>query len=274
MLGALIIVFREVIEAGLIIGIVLATAQGVQGRGAWVGLGVLGGLAGACLVAVFASAIGEAFAGSGQEVFNAAILGVAVLMLGWHNVWMARHGRVIAAEAKAVGNAVASGGQPLTALAVVVGVAVLREGAEVVLFLYGIAVSGGDTVTSMATGGVLGLLLGGVLTALMYFGLLRIPTRYLFSVTSGFIALLAAGMAAQAVGFLQMAGIATALAEPVWNTADLLPDSSLLGKVLRTLIGYIDQPTGLQLAVYVAVLATIFALMRLFGPASRKQAVA
>ena len=211
MLAALIIVFREVIEAGLVIGIVLATARGVHGRIAWVGVGVLAGVAGACLVAAFAGVIGEAFAGSGQELFNATVLFVAVLMLGWHNVWMARHGRAIAAEMKAVSNAVASGSRPLAALSVVVGVAVLREGAEVVLFLYGIAVSGSDTLASMATGGTLGLLLGGALTALMYFGLLSIPTRYLFSVTSGLIAVLAAGMAAQAVAFLQVAGIATVL---------------------------------------------------------------
>ncbi len=142
MLAALIIVFREVIEAGLVIGIVLAAARGVPGRGAWVGLGVLAGIAGACLVAAFAGVIGEAFAGSGQELFNAAVLIVAVLMLAWHNIWMARHGRAIAAEVKAVGDAVASGIRPMTALAIVVGMAVLREGSEVVLFLYGIAVSG------------------------------------------------------------------------------------------------------------------------------------
>src|SRR5512144_43365 len=107
MLAALIIVFREVIEAGLVIGIVLATARGVHGGVAWVGLGVLGGVAGARLVAAFAGVLGEAFAGSGQDLFNAAVLIVAVLMLGWHNVWMARHGRVIAA--KAVGDAAVAG---------------------------------------------------------------------------------------------------------------------------------------------------------------------
>jgi len=274
MLAALVIVFREVIEAGLVIGIVLATARGVYGRGAWVGVGVLAGVAGACLVAAFAGAIGEAFAGSGQELFNATVLLVAVLMLGWHNVWMARHGRAIAAEVKAVGDAVASGARPLAALSVVVGVAVLREGAEVVLFLYGIAVSGSDTLASMATGGTLGLLLGGALTALMYFGLLSIPARYLFSLTSWLIAVLAAGMAAQAVAFLQVAGVATALPSTVWDTSDLLSEGSVFGKVLHTLIGYTDRPTVLQLAAYVMTLASIFILMRLFGTTARKQALA
>lgn len=274
MIAALIIVFREVIEAGLVIGIVLATARGVHGRVASVGLGVLAGVAGACLVAAFAGVIGEAFAGSGQELFNAAVLIVAVLMLGWHNIWMARHGRAIAAEVKAVGDAVASGSRPMTALAIVVGLAVLREGSEVVLFLYGIALSGSETFAAMAAGGALGLLLGCALTALTYFGLLRIPARYLFSATSALIAVLAAGMAAQAVAFLQVAGIATAFPQAAWDTSNLLSDGSVFGKVLHALIGYADQPTYLQLVVYLATLASIFALMRLFGTIPRKQALA
>jgi high-affinity iron transporter len=274
MIAALIIVFREVIEAGLVIGIVLATARGLHGRVASVGLGVLAGVAGACLVAAFAGVIGEAFAGSGQELFNAAVLIVAVLMLGWHNIWMARHGRAIAAEVKAVGDAVASGSRPMTALAIVVGIAVLREGAEVVLFLYGIALSGSETFAAMAAGGALGLLLGCALTALTYFGLLRIPARYLFSATSVLIAVLAAGMAAQAVAFLQVAGIATAFPQAAWDTSNLLSDGSVFGKVLHALIGYADQPTYLQLVVYLATLASIFVLMRLFGTTPRKRAIA
>ncbi|MFN9791149.1 MAG: FTR1 family protein, partial [Holosporales bacterium] len=91
MLATLIIVFREVIEAGLIIGIVLAATRGVHHRGRWVSYGILGGTAGACVVAAFASSLAGLMAGVGQEVFNAGILILAVLMLTWHNVWMARH---------------------------------------------------------------------------------------------------------------------------------------------------------------------------------------
>src|SRR5208282_2124332 len=98
MLATLVIVFREVIEAGLIIGIVLAATQGVARRGLWVGYGVVGGVAGACVVAVFAGQIAALFAGSGQELFNAGILLLAVAMLTWHNVWMASHGRAIAQQ--------------------------------------------------------------------------------------------------------------------------------------------------------------------------------
>ena len=119
MFGALVIVFREVIEAGLIIGIVLAATRGVSGRGQWVAGGVVAGALGAGIVALFAEAIADAFEGSGQELFNASVLGAAVLMLMWHAAWMARHGREMAAEMAAVGAAVTAGRRPMTALCAV-----------------------------------------------------------------------------------------------------------------------------------------------------------
>jgi high-affinity iron transporter len=264
MIGALVIVFREVIEAGLIIGIVLAATRGVNGRGRFVSLGVLAGVAGASVVAAFAGAISDAFEGSGQELLNAIVLLIAVGMLMWHNAWMAAHGREMAAQMRAVGQAVTVGERPLIALAVVVGVAVLREGSEVVLFLYGI-VATGTSQSALLSGGVLGLLAGVAFTALTYVGLLAIPTRYIFSVTSVLIALLAAGMAAQAVHFLDAAGVVTTMQGQLWDTSAWLPQDSLLGKLLHTLIGYTDRPTQLQLTAYVATIVAMVLLMRVAG---------
>jgi high-affinity iron transporter len=264
-LPSLIIVFREVFEAGLIIGIVMAVTTGVAGRGLWVAGGVAVGILGACLVALFAGGLSQLFHGSGQELLNASILGFAVLMLGWHNVWMARHGRELAAEMRAAGQAVVEGSKSLAALAAVVAIAVLREGSEVVLFLYGVAAAEGGTSGSMLVGGVVGLALGALVCFLTYLGLVTIPTRYLFAVTSTLIALLAAGMAAQAIAFLQQADILTALDQTVWDTSWILRDGSFLGRALHTLIGYVDQPTAMQLIVYAATLAIIALLMRVFA---------
>jgi high-affinity iron transporter len=262
MLAALIIVFREVFEAGLIIGIVLAVTRTVPHRNLWIGGGVLAGIAGACLVAAFAGALSNLFSGMGQELFNATILGIAVVMLTWHNVWMARHGRELANEVRAVGQAVAEGSKSLFALAVVVGVAVLREGSEVALFLYGIVTSDGGSALSLALGGVTGLVLGALVCMLTYAGLISIPMRSLFAVTTVLITLLAAGMAAQAAAFLEKANWLTAMSNVVWDSSWLLEESSIPGKALHTLIGYTDQPSAMQLAVYVAVLVITFVLMR------------
>jgi high-affinity iron transporter len=273
-LPSLLIVFREVFEAGLVIGIVMAVTSSVPGRGLWVAGGVAAGVLGACIVALFTGGLSELFGGSGQELFNAGILGFAVVMLGWHNIWMARHGREIASEMRAAGEAVATGAKSLAALAVVVMIAVLREGSEVVLFLYGVAAAQGGGDLSMVAGGAAGLVLGALVCLLTYLGLITIPARYLFAVTSTLIALLAAGMAAQAIAFLQQANIVTAFDETVWNTSWILSDSSLLGRALHTLIGYVDQPTAMQLIAYAATLAVILVLMRLFAvrPAQRPRA--
>jgi high-affinity iron transporter len=265
MLATLVIVFREVIEAGLIVGIVLAATKGVTGRGFWVAVGIAAGVLGACIVALFASQIAGLFEGSGQEIFNASILLAAVAMLAWHNSWMASHGQEIAREMKAVGGAVAAGRRPLTALAVVVGVAVLREGSEIVLFLYGIANGGGESAWSMVAGGMLGIFGGALLSALMYFGLVAIPMRRLFAVTTWLITLLAAGMASQAVAFLQQAGYFQRLADPLWDTSGVLSEGSILGRVLHGLIGYSDSPTGAQLITYLLTIAVIAGLMRMVG---------
>jgi high-affinity iron transporter len=262
MLGALVIVFREVIEAGLIIGIVMAATRGVFGRGRWVSIGVLAGVLGATVVAFFAGAISQAFAGAGQELFNASVLSIAVIMLMWHNAWMARHGREIAAEMRSVGAAVSEGAKPLTALAIVVGLAVLREGSEVVLFLYGIMASG-TTGSALLVGGVLGIAAGAAFTAFTYFGLLAVPTRYIFSVTGWLIALLAAGMASQAVQYLNNAGLVVALDRAVWDTSWMLSEGSIFGRMLHALIGYTERPTEMQLTVYLATLFAMYLLVRI-----------
>jgi high-affinity iron transporter len=264
-LAALVIVFREVFEAGLIVGIVMAVTAGVPRRASWVSGGVVAGVLGACLVALFTRGLSELFGGAGQEVFNAGILGFAVLMLTWHNVWMSRHGRELVAELRAAGEAVVSGSKSLFALAVVVAIAVLREGSEVVLFLYGVAAAQGGGSWGMVAGGGVGLVLGSSVCLLTYLGLITIPTRYLFSVTSALIALLAAGMAAQAIAFLEQANIVTALDQTVWDTSWLLSDSSFPGRALHTLIGYVDQPTAMQVVVYALTLAVIVTLMKLFA---------
>ncbi len=262
MLATLLIVFREAIEAGLIVGIVLAATQGIAHRNRWVALGIASGAAGACVVAVFTGRIAGLFNGSGQELFNAFVLAVAVAMLTWHNVWMASHGRAMAQDVRRLGTSVEAGERPPAALAVVCAAAVLREGSEIALFLYGIATAGGVTVPGMLAGGALGLLGGAGTSALMYLGLLRIPAHRLFAATSGLITLLAAGLASQAVDFLQQGGYFEVGTATLWDTSWLLADGSLVGRLMHTLVGYTAQPSAAQLVVYLLTMASIVGLTR------------
>lgn len=271
MLASLVIVFREVIEAGLIVGIVLAATRGVARRGRMVAAGVSAGGLGAVLVALFAGRIEGVFQGAGQQILNVSILSAAVLMLAWHNAWMARHGRQMGQDMRALGHAVREGRRPLAALGIVIAIAVLREGSEVVLFLYGVAV-GGTGAGALALGGLFGLAGGGLVAWAMYRGLLVIPARHLFAATGALITLLAAGMAADAVAILQQAGFAEILYNPLWNTAWLVGDGSIPGRLLHTLIGYTAQPNGLQLAAWGATILGFTLLARAVAPPPRQPA--
>lgn len=257
MLASLIIVFREVFEAGLIVGIVLAATRGMPQRGWWVSGGIAVGIVGSVIVAAFAGRIADLFAGSGQEVFTATVLLIAAFMLGWHNIWMAHHGRALAKQMTMLGSAVADGEKSFLAMATVVAIAVLREGSEVVLFLYGIVASGNEKPWMLILGGAIGIALGGLISYLLYRGLVAISLKRLFAVTSWLIALLAAGMAGQAAATLASADIIPSWGYELWDTSWLLPDKSFLGRGLHVLIGYSDRPMGVQLAAYLVVLITL-----------------
>jgi high-affinity iron transporter len=255
MYAAAVIVFREVLEAALVVSIVLAASQGIRGRNFMVVMGGIAGLCGAAVVAAFADVIAGAAEGIGQELFNAGVLGVAVCMLAWHNIWMAQHARSMVSGLKEAGARVASGERPLYFLGILIAVALLREGSEVVLFLYGIA-AGGSSGATMLSGGLLGLLVGVLFGVALYFGLIRIPTRYLFQATSWMILLLAAGMASQAVRYLMQAGMLPE-AQPLWDSSSMLPPDSIPGDLLRAFMGYDATPVLLQVVIYAMTLSLI-----------------
>ena len=156
-------------------------------------------------------------------------------MLSWHILWMSRHARAMAAELREVGQAVRLGQRSLAALGAVVAIAVMREGAEVVLFLYGIVVASQTSAFSLAIGGAGGLVLAASASWLLYRGLVAIPLHRLFRVTNGLIALLAAGMAGQAASVLNGADLLPSWGDHLWDTSFLLSDDSLVGRSLHAI---------------------------------------
>ena len=267
MLAIALLVFREVLEAALIVSIVAAATRGVPRRGAallgGIGLGVLGAL----LVALGAGRIAALFSGVGQEVFNAGVLLAAVLMIAWHVIWMASHGRALAMQMQNVGKSVRTGASPLTVLVAVVALAVLREGSEVVLFLYGLLAGGAG---HLSTGLVLGLAAGVTIGLLLYFGLLRIPLRHFFGATNALLILLAAGLTADAVAFLVQADLLPALGEPLWDSSALLSEHSLPGQALHVLVGYAARPTPIQLLAWLATVLLLGIGMRIASKAAHR----
>ncbi|MEP6898160.1 MAG: FTR1 family protein [Rhodanobacter sp.] len=270
MWGIALLVFREVLEAALIVTVVAAATRGVARRGWFIGGGIGLGVLGALLVATFAGVIASAASGVGQELFNACVLFAAVLMIGWHVIWMSSHGRELAQHMKAVGGAVQTGASSLSLLLAVVALAVLREGSEIVLFLYGMVAGGAD---GLVRGLAIGIAGGTTVGFLLYFGLLRIPLRYFFTATNWMLVLLAAGLASSAARYLVQANLMPELGNQIWNSSWLLSDGSVLGKMLHILIGYDARPSGIQLIVYATVVIVLMLGMRLLGGPSHGASV-
>jgi high-affinity iron transporter len=268
MLATTIIVFREILEAALIVGIVAAATRTIPGRTRWLAAGIAAGLIGAGLVALGTERIAELASGIGQELFNAAVLGIAVVMLAWHNLWMSSHGAALAANARSVGGAIRDGRRECSVLMIIVGLAVLREGSETVLFLYGIAASEGGASWPMLIGGLAGIAAGIAVGYALYAGLLRIPLRWFFTATGILVLFLAAGMASQAARFLIQADVLPSLANPLWDTSAVLPQTSLVGTLMRSLVGYEERPAGMQIIFYVLVLIVIGSGMKWFNSKS------
>lgn len=259
MFTAALIVFRETLEAALFVGIIAAATRQMPLRGRWLAGGVAAGVAGALLLALSAEQIGAWADGIGQDLVNIGVLAVALALLVWHCVWVSTHGRQMAAEAKALGTSVQNGQRQPWALFFAVALAVLREGAETVLFIAGSASGGGQPgpATAVLLACAAGLAAGALVGAGLYAGLARIPTRTLFATTNVLIALLAASMASQLARSLTQAGLVAHGTAALWDSSAWLGADSALGALLHALVGYDARPSALQLGFYLAALGSI-----------------
>lgn len=257
MFATALIVFRETLEAALFVGIVAAATRGLTGRASWLAGGVFVGVLGALALAAGADKVSALADGIGQDLVNVGIFSVALVMLAWHCIWVSTHGKEMAHDAKRVGSAVRGGMRAPWALMVAVALAVLREGAETVLFVAGLATNAAGNSHSMLVGASLGILGGVGLGLMIYFGLSRIRPQHIFAVTNVLILLLAAAIASQLARALAQAGLVDIWSGTLWDTSATLATDSPAGILLHALVGYDARPSGLQLAFYLATLLTI-----------------
>lgn len=261
MLQIAIVVFREILEVSLILGILTAATKDIPGRTKWIltglGIGIIASLA----LAFSTDKISESLDGMGQEFFNGLILIAAAVMIGWTVLWMQKHAKSISGELKRLGTSIREGHKPLYILAVVVLLSVLREGIEIVLFTYSYYISG-TAISEIIFGLVLGVIAGGAVGAALYLGILKAAGKYFFIVTTWILIFLASGIAASGIGFWINADIVPALGNPAIDLSGILSQESFLGKFLHIFFGYIDQPAGSQLIAYFSTLIVLIIGLR------------
>jgi high-affinity iron transporter len=262
MFAIALIVFRETLEAALFVGIVAAATRGLPGRALWLAGGVSAGVLGALALAAGAESISSLANGIGQDLVNVFILGLALIMLAWHCIWVSTHGKEISRDARQLGSSVRDGTRSPRALILAVVLSVLREGAETVLFVTGLATGSSESAQGMLAGVSLGVMGGVGLGLVVYFGLSRIKPHNLFAVTNVLILLLAAAIASQLARALAQSGLVDLWSGALWDSSGALRTDSPVGMLLHTLVGYDAQPSGLQLAFYLGTLLLVGLLTR------------
>ncbi len=248
MWNALIVVWRESLEAMLVIGVLLSwivrqPEPAPLRRSLWAGVGV--GIALAGLLGYAAYTAHSEFAGEALERFQLAMLLVAAALILHMVLWMHEHGRHMRRELERQAERAAARTGAVIGIAAIAALAVAREGAETVIFLYGLGMEGEEGAATMLFGGAFaGFALAALTGWLVARGARFLNMRTLFRVSEILLLLIATSLLA--AGIDRMIGMEwlPPLADPLWDTASWLPDARGIGRFLADFVGYRARPAA------------------------------
>jgi len=255
MLFPFLIMFREGVEAALIVGIIASylkqTGRGHLMKGIWLGV-ILATLL--CLtVAIALQLASQIYPQKQQELFSSIISVMAVGVLTWMVFWMRRASRSIKGELQSqIEAAIGSDNRWGFALVGMSFLAVLREGLETVVFL--LATFQQNLGIQAPMGALFGYVAAIAVGVGIYQGSIRINLKKFFKWTGVFIILVAAGLLASAVRAAHEAGVWNSLQTIVYDASRILPNNGLLGSLLTGIFGYNDAPTLGEVLVYLGYL--------------------
>jgi high-affinity iron transporter len=253
MLLTFLLIFRESLEAFLLVGILLAYLGriGAKRFAIWIYVGVVAGLIGSLVAAFILQVVVDQFSNDlYQKAFTAAIMLIAFVILTYMAVWMHKKSKSETEHAKEQLQGYISAGN-VVGVAMLSFVSVLREGIETVLFLSALAYSGAEV---SAVGAIIGLVAAIVAVWLLMRGTKRVPLKEFFRYSSLLLIVIAAGLLGSAVNTLQGVGFFPGPTAPLFDISSVLSDNSGIGIFLRGLFGYNSSPTPPQFGLWAAYL--------------------
>ena len=260
--GTFVVTLREGFEAALILGIVYTYLQKI-GAGRHYRYATRGGALGvlaSVVLGVAVTALSGPLLDFGPDVIGLGVIFVAVVVLTWHGYWMRKHARAVKDEVQRRTDS-AQASHRLWIVGVIAFTGVFREGAETVLFLWGLLTQATSTSgLASALGALLGLAAAAALGWAIFRGGQHISLQRFFTLTSVFLLLLAAGMFSTGVGRLEGLGLLPQ-SPTAWDTSFVLDDHSVVGGFLNGLIGYRARPSFVEIGAYVLYLAVAGTLM-------------
>ena len=255
MAATFVVTLREGFEAALLLGIVYACLDrfGARQHYRLVTLGGALGLVASILMAIAVTRLSGPLLDLGPDLVSAAVIFAAVGLLTWHSWWMSRHAQAMrGAVQRRVEEAEAT--RRFWVLGLIAFTGVFREGAETVLFLWGLLSQSAERASFRPLGaGVLGVATAAALGWMVFRGGTRLSVRRFFTVTTIALLLVAAGLFSTGLGKLQGLGVLPPT-EALWDTSFLLSDHGLVGGFATGLIGYRARPTFVEVVGYAAYL--------------------
>jgi high-affinity iron transporter len=265
-----LVTLREAFEASLLLGLVYTYLDkiGAHRQFRWVTLGGALGLAASVAMGIAVAFLSGPLLDLGPDLIGAVVIFGAVVLLTWHAWWMQQHARGIRSEVQTRIDA-ACATQRLWIVGLIAFTGVFREGAETVLFLWGIMA---QATSAAGWGNVLGGVAGVASAAALGWAIFRggksVSLPRFFAITTALILLLAAGLFSTGIGRLQGLGVLP-MSAPLWDTSGVLGDRSVAGSFLSGLVGYRAQPSLIEVSAYAGYL--IAAGLLVFGGALRPE---
>ncbi len=276
---ALLITFREVFEALLIVGIITTYLKKMDHKQytkyVWFGAGlaVLASIG----VAMLFQVVFTGFAAMGSEIYlKISIMVISTILLTQMVFWMAKHSRDIKGNMEGKMKKYISAGN-VVGMVIHSFLVVLREGVETVFFFA--AITGGNIGAAMqGWGAITGAVVAAVLAYFFFKGTMRIPLKTFFKVTGIFIILISAGLLVQAISMMQDINMIGSVIPHVYDITWFLPEHPIdyahylrdhgvapllsgdLGIFLKALFGYSSMPSIEEVIAYLGYFVGIFLL--------------
>ena len=263
MLAVIIIVLREMLEIFLIVGMVSAALKEVGYRkkvisvGGGVGLGLFISI---CFAFVL-NEINMLFDGEGQEFLNIFILSSSIFCIAWTLLWMSGYSKKLANKVHNASIKMKKEDVNIWPMILLILFAIIREGGELILFLFGLSTGGIDNY-DMIIGVIVGIVIGLMFSFGVYSGLINLEIKRFFKVINCLLVLLAAGMASQLASYVSAIDLISYFSSTMWDSSRFISDGSILGKLLNGLIGYSSRPTVLQVVFYLSTILVMIFLLK------------
>jgi high-affinity iron transporter len=257
-----IIIFRECLEIALLLGVILASTSHIKNSRIYVIMGAMTGIVLASIFAFFIRTVTIVYGTYGDEIFDSSVILLTAVIISWTVVWMQGYTQKIKNNLGKLAEKIITNNASKTLLVAIVASTIFREGAEIILLVYGIS-SASLSASEYVIGLVIGSISGFIVGVVIYTGLIKLAGKYIFKVSTILLILIAAGLASEAAGILTSVGVIEMYRETLWDTSWLIDNNSIVGKLLHITVGYDSKPNGMQIIFYLSSIMFTLTMMKI-----------